>query len=285
MLSDFDFVNGPIAPIRKFKSAGAILEHPSVRNAGLLGSERKRHETPQELLAKIRRKEKVAALLRDGGAAIKLERMPLSVLRSLLAVLWLIALLCAVISVAFSLTSFAYSVAEYDSTTINNESSFALFIILYSVDGVLRSIGVLILFWLLLSYPQRILVDSIRFKRMPLAEQIVICVVIVAMSILPAYSVYGLIEFWFQFSYGVSKSNTQAVWLLLYSIIALDNLSDAAIYLDRIMTVVVLSLIYFYVGGIAFFQAHAHGWDVKGLLEPTEKEKELSEEEAGEESG
>jgi len=201
--------------------------------------------------------------------AIKLEVMSIGVLHLIFLFVWLVDIICVLISLAFTLSSYFVDSSNALASLVatNSVEAYVVVLIYYTVDGVMRSIGCVLLFFLVLAFPQRIGVDAIRHARTPLAEQVIIIAVVVVMSITPAYSIYELIFFWIQYIFTLSTSGSDIAVFLLN---ALNGLQFRHLIgeFNANVTVVVLVCIYLYAGAITFFQAHAHGWDVDGLLLP-----------------
>jgi len=142
-----------------------------------------------------------------------------------------------------------------------------------TMDGILRTIGAVLLAFLLVVYPQRVIRDSIQYKHWPSPEAGLVTLFILVLSVTPAYSIWGIVDFWNQYAYTVSDSDGDATIFAFNIVSVVDDYPQSARILQIVFTCFNLTFIFLFWGGLAHWQGHRVGDDEQA----NDDEKQLQE--------
>jgi len=182
----------------------------------------------------------------------KLERLSQRELMGILAFLYATSLAALVFGIALSTCKHFWFNPGSDVFL-----DYTLGLAVVVIDGVLRSVGCLLLLFLVLAFPQRIIRQAYYMKQMPAAESTLICVCVFFFSFTPAYSIWGLFMFWQQVQSNIDYSHSQGVLFAASVQTLTDGYTTAALVLQKVCACINLFLIYLFWGGLAYWQGHA----------------------------
>jgi hypothetical protein len=192
---------------------------------------------------------------------IKLEIMPLPVLKFLMnfvffiGVLGLVTPLLMAIATAYVAT-WGFSDSGDTVKSINGgQEAIEYTKAIFGVEGALRSVSCLVVFFLLISYPLRILIHFCRVREKVVNEQFVIACLIVIYSIAPLYSLYQIVTYWMMFSQVIAGLNTENVNQVVGKLFnALHNMARVSFAYSSLLTAFVVSMTFFFWGVLIHFQ-------------------------------
>lgn len=213
----------------------------------------------------------------------KIEIMGLSSMYVMLATMWILGIVNFVLQVILVAT---FSTAENSIFGIYTP----LYEVIFALEGILRSLAMLGLAFLVIAFPQRVFLHA-YFSQLgyPYWNQLLVVLILFFLVINPCFTVFETILFWSTFYkrddlLDVATGGNQTTSTDLGVLSLLFPLSHATLEYTAIMTAVGLAVTILYFGGVYHFQyrsaLQSEEQDeqmTQALLDPTKKVKKKTE--------